>query len=101
MAIPKQMSLGNILDVGAFEAKTYFSELLRKVQGGAIVNISKNGKRVAVLLAADNVQNKTAIEAHKRILERGKKIAQIRKASGIADITKEEIKELKDAGRKY
>ena len=39
-------------------SKTYFSELLRKVQGGAVVNISKNGKKVAVLQAANNVQNK-------------------------------------------
>lgn len=101
MAIAKKISIGNVLEVGAFEAKTYFSELLRKVQGGAVVNISKNGKKVAVLQAANNVQNKTALEAHQRILERGRRMTELRNQNGISGLTAADLKELKDEGRKY
>ena len=44
MAFSFTPSADNVFNIGAFDAKTYFSELLRKVQNGAIVNISKNGK---------------------------------------------------------
>ena len=39
----------NTYEVGAFDAKTYFAELLRKVKEGITINITKNGKLVAVL----------------------------------------------------
>ena len=101
MAFPLAANAANIYDVGAFDAKTYFSELLRKVQDGAVVNISKNGKQVAVLQGLNKIQNKAAYAAHKRILARAKKMTEIRTKEGFTAMTVKEIKELKDAGRKY
>ena len=37
-------------DVGAFEAKTHFSQLLREVEEGETVIIYKRGKKVAKLV---------------------------------------------------
>ena len=91
----------NVYNVGSFDAKTYFAELLRKVQGGAVINISKNGKQVAVLQGTKTVQNEQALQAHQRILERSKKFAERQKNAGFTPMTIQEIKELKDAGRKY
>lgn len=92
---------GNIYTIGSFDAKTYFSELLRKVQEGAVFNISKNGKPVAVLQGTKNAQNQEALEAHKRILARSNKFKEERIKSGIESMSISDIKELKDAGRKY
>ena len=47
------------------------------------------------------IQKQKSLETHNRILERGKKITQIRKASDTPGINALEIKKLKDAGRKY
>lgn len=94
-------SVGNVFNVGAFDAKTYFSELLRKAQEGAVINISKNGKQIAVLQGTKTVQNKAAFDAHKRIMARSEKFAQMKKENGFSAITSSEIKELKNAGRKY
>ena len=44
-----------IIEVGAFEAKTHFSQLLDQVEGGTIVKISRRGKPVAVLKQDDAV----------------------------------------------
>jgi prevent-host-death family protein len=82
----------NEYNVGAFDAKTFFSEFLRKVQDGAVINISKNGKKVAVLKGVNKVLNEDALNAHNRILNRKKSYTSL-------SVT--EIKELKNAGRKY
>lgn len=91
----------NVYNVGSFDAKTYFAEFLRKVQGGAKINISKNGKKVAVLQGVKTVQNEAAMEAHKRILARSQKFAALRQQNGFEAMSAADIKELKDAGRKY
>lgn len=91
----------NVYNVGSFDAKTYFAEFLRKVQGGAKINISKNGKKVAVLQGIKTVQNEAAMEAHKRIIARSQKFAALRQQSGCEAMSTADIKELKDAGRKY
>ena len=101
MAFALVPNADNVYTIGSFDAKTYFSELLRKVQNGAIFNISKNGKNVAVLRGTKTVQNEAAFSAHERIVARGKKMAEMRKKNGISEMTVQEIKELKDAGRKY
>ncbi len=101
MAFSIAMTGNNVFDVGAFDAKTYFAELLRKVQSGAIINISKNGKKVAVLQGVQTVRNEAAFEAHKRILARSQKIQETRKNSGGSSLTANDLKELKDEGRKY
>jgi len=38
-----------IRKVGAFEAKTHFSELLKQVEAGQTIYITRHGKRVAEL----------------------------------------------------
>ncbi|MCR4741779.1 MAG: type II toxin-antitoxin system prevent-host-death family antitoxin [Treponema sp.] len=91
----------NVYNVGSFDAKTYFAELLRKVQGGAQVNISKNGKPVAVLQGIQSAKNQDALEAHRRILERSKKLTEKTLQNGEKLITSTELKELRDGGRKY
>ena len=101
MGLPMVQMGNNVFEVGAFDAKTYFSELLRKVQDGAVFNISKNGKQVAVLQGKKTIQNQQFLQAHTRILERSKKFQKSRESQGTAPITTSELKELKNAGRKY
>ena len=101
MAFDFSPAFGNLYNIGSFDAKTYFAELVRKVQEGAIFNISKNGKPVAVLQGVKTVQNQEAFDAHKRILERSKKLREQALANAGKPISLSEIKELKDAGRKY
>ena len=101
MAFSFTPDMDNVYSIGSFDAKTYFSELLRRVQGGAVFNISKNGKNVAVLRGVKTVKNEAAFSAHKRILECGKKMAEMRNKKGLSAMTVKEIKELKDAGRKF
>ena len=101
MAVSMTSIGNNIFEIGAFDAKTYFAELLRRVQDGAVINISKNGKQVAVLQSKQTVQNTQAWEAHKRIMERSKRLSMLQKQSGEKPLSTIDLKELKDAGRKY
>ena len=101
MAFSMAASGNNVFDVGAFDAKTYFSELLRKVQNGAVINISKNGKQVAVLQGKQKIRNENAFNAHQRIMARSAKMAEFRNKYNLEKMTPQNIKELKDAGRKY
>ena len=101
MAFSFSMTGENTFDVGAFDAKTYFAELLRKVQTGAKINITKNGKKVAVLQGAQAVANKAALDAHSRILARSQKMQAQCKKDGYSLLTAKELKELKNEGRKY
>jgi len=39
----------NNIEVGAFEAKTHFSQLLREVEKGSLVHVTRRGKPVAVI----------------------------------------------------
>ncbi len=39
----------NNIEVGAFEAKTHFSQLLKEVEQGSIVHVTRRGKPVAVI----------------------------------------------------
>ena len=90
----------NVFEIGAFDAKTYFSELLRKVQDGTVINISKNGKKVAVLQGSKSMENKNALDAHNRILLRAKRMSEERVKNGSATMTMQEVEELKNNGRK-
>ena len=89
----------NTYDVGAFDAKTYFAELLRKVKDGVTINITKNGKRVAVLQGKYSIQNEAARNAHQRIIARGKRMTT--QNEGTSSLTAADLKDLKNAGRKY
>lgn len=87
-------------DVGSFDAKTYFAELLRMIQNGATVNITKNGKKVAVMESPKTVSNSKALHAHERILNRSKRLNEQAKKNGFEKITIDEINEAKNYGRK-
>ena len=91
----------NEYSVGSFEAKTYFAELLRKVQEGCVINITKNGKNVAVLQNKRSVQNEQALKAWDRIMKKKKKKVEKKKKKGIRLLTIDEITEAKNYGRKY
>ncbi len=91
----------NTYDVGAFDAKTYFAELLRKVKEGVTINITKNGKAVAVLQGKSTIKNEAAMNAHKRILARAQRMSELREKEGAASLTASDLKELKNEGRKY
>ena len=90
-----------VINVGAFDAKTHFSELLRKVQDGTTVRISKNGKQVAVLQGEKEIQNTAAMEAHRRIMRISSELSFRMEKKGVAPLTASDIKEMKDYGRKY
>jgi len=54
-----------MIEVGAFSAKTHFSELLKRVEHGESFCITNRGKKVAVLFSFENKQKmktKTAYE---------------------------------------
>ena len=91
----------NTFDVGAFDAKTYFAELLRKVKEGVTINITKNGKAVAVLQGKSAIKNEAAMNAHKRILARAQRMSELRAKEGAASLTASDLKELKNEGRKF
>ena len=55
------------IEVGAFEAKTHFSQLLDEVEDGAIIKISRRGKPVAVLKQDEVVSRDNALAAIKRL----------------------------------
>ena len=78
-----------------------FAELLRKVKEGVTINITKNGKAVAVLQGKSAIQNEAAINAHKRILARAQRMAELREKEGAAALKVSDLKELKNEGRKY
>ena len=101
MALTMNPSGINTFDVGAFDAKTYFAELLRKVKEGVTINITQNGKAVAVLQGKSAIQNEAAMNAHKRILARSQRMAELRAKEGAAALKASDLKELKNEGRKY
>jgi prevent-host-death family protein len=52
-----------MIEVGAFEAKTNLSRLLDEVAKGAVVRITRRGKLVAILRAAEGTSTEQAVEA--------------------------------------
>ncbi len=77
------------IEIGAFEAKTQFSRLLRDVADGTVVHIHRRGKWVADLVrpAESRERQESALKALERVSSRRGKL-------GI-----EEIRELRDEGR--
>lgn len=62
-----------MITVGAFEAKTHFSALLERVAGGEEVVITKHGRPIARLLAAERIDRARADQAFETLkrLRRG------------------------------
>jgi prevent-host-death family protein len=58
--------------VGAFEAKTYFSSLLERVERGEQIAITKHGRLVAKLVPATGPDKEKRREAIERLKEFGR-----------------------------
>lgn len=76
------------IEVGAFEAKTHFSQLLDEVEEGAVVKISRRGKPVAILKQADAVSREASVKALREL----RTLCKVK-------IPLDEIQELRDKGR--
>jgi antitoxin (DNA-binding transcriptional repressor) of toxin-antitoxin stability system len=76
------------LHVGAFEAKTHFSQLLDEVEGGAIVKITRRGKLVAILKQDEAVSRESSLVALRQL----RNLCAHRTTLG-------EIEEFRDQGR--
>ncbi len=76
------------IEVGAFEAKTHFSQLLNEVEGGAVVKISRRGKPIAVLKQDDAISRENTLNAIQKLRTLCKR-----------KTTLEEITKLRDGGR--
>jgi prevent-host-death family protein len=82
-------------EIGAFEAKTHFSALLKRAEKGEEIVITRRGKPVAKLVPATPKHDpKSAWAALERMQ------AAVRKAK-LGPISAKEIKELINEGRKY
>lgn len=75
------------IEVGAFDAKTHFSELLRKIEKGIRVTVTKNGRPVATLTKATDDTTR-ARDACFRIEARAKHIASRGKPVTLKEIGK-------------
>lgn len=82
--------------VGAFEAKTHFSQILREVEKGRTVEITRRGKTVAFLSSTIEPERKDMSELVERIHKTREKL----RARGVC-VTKEEILEWRDEGRRF
>lgn len=91
----------NTISIGSFDAKTHFSELLRKAADGIVIEITKNGKKVAVLQSPQNIEQTEAQKAAQRIESRRAVIEQRRIRQSMEPVTQKMIKEWKEYGRKY
>jgi len=87
--------MSDAIEVGSFEAKTHFAELLRKVENGAVIHITRNGHSIAVLQKNTGTENKRALDACGRIESRALKIT----GRSASPVTFAEIQEMKNAGR--
>lgn len=67
---------GNNISVGSFQAKTYFAELLRKVEDGLIITITRNGHDVAVMQSPQKKESSEAQKAWQRLMKLSSKISQ-------------------------
>jgi antitoxin (DNA-binding transcriptional repressor) of toxin-antitoxin stability system len=88
MALTVGVRNSNVFTVGSFQAKTYFAELLRKVEEGASFVITRNGHDIATIQKPKAVKNEKAEKAWQTLM-------------GIAtDISLDEIDAWKKEGRR-
>jgi prevent-host-death family protein len=83
-----------MITVGAFEAKTKFSELLDKVEQGEEVVITRHGKTVARLVS------QTSTKAQGRDLRAELMALRERLRAEGFSFTRDEIIEMRDMGRR-
>ena len=79
--------------IGAYEAKTKFSELLDRVEKGEHVTITKHGRPVAVLVPSRRHDPERASEGFRRMRELAKRVK-------IDDLTWEDLKKMRDEGKR-
>ena len=77
--------------VGAYDAKTHFSELLARVAKGEEVTITRHGAAVARLVP---VKDKTSVKQRRAAIESMRKLAQTCRLNGL------KIKDLINEGRR-
>lgn len=78
-------------EVGAYEAKTHLPELLRRVEKGERITITRHGHPVAELVPASD-------ERRRRVSEAIAGLEQFRKGRRLDGIT---IKQLIEEGRRF
>ncbi len=81
-----------MLEVGTYEAKTRFSELLEKVEAGETVVITRRGRPVARLVADEEIRRRQVRETIERMLAA---------RAGRPSVTVEEILSARDEGRRF
>ena len=84
----------NSITVGAFEAKTHFSQLLKEVEKGNIVHVTRRGKPIALISPEGFGREEAGQNALDRIANRRKVVGMRQK------ITTNDILEFRDEGRK-
>jgi prevent-host-death family protein len=81
-----------MIEVGSYDAKTRLPELLRRVEAGETVTITRRGKPIARIVPADadrRAEIRQAIEDIKALRSRQE------------DVTVEEILSARDEGRRF
>ena len=66
--------------VGSFAAKTYFAELLRKVEEGVVITITRSGHDVAVIHKPEMNSGSKALEAWNNICKSLRKEGNLKKS---------------------
>lgn len=95
MALSLEKRSDNAFSVGSFAAKTYFAELLRMVENGSVITITRNGHDVATVQSPETKENKKALAAWRGLCAIGKELS-----SGQKTVSLDEIQEWKNEGRK-
>lgn len=79
--------------IGAYEAKTKFSELLERVEKGERVTITKHGRPVAEMVPAHKHDQARAAEGFRRMRELAREVK-------LDDLTWEDLKKMRDEGKR-
>jgi prevent-host-death family protein len=82
-------------EVGAFEAKTHFSQLLNEVEKGNIIHVTRRGKPIAVIAPEGYGRQESGQKTINRISDRRRDICK-REV-----FTTDDILAFRDEGRKY
>ncbi len=82
------------ITVGAFEAKTHFSQLLAEVEKGNIIHVTRRGKAIAIISPEGSDREQAGKNALERLSKRRKIVIKREK------ITTKNILDFRDEGRK-